>query len=515
MPPDLAALDIWRFLETAMLEHGSSVAVVDGETRLDYATMAARASSLASFLSGQGPVAILAPNSLPYVETYFAAAGARAVLVPVNTRLAPPEIAGILERSGARIVVASVEHEARLEEALGRGDGLRAVVWTDGEPKAWPAGGSLSYEQVVSSGRTVHPAPVDPDAPAHVYFTSGTTGRPKGVVLTHRNVCVHARAAAETLGISSTDVWAHIAPMFHLADAWATFAVTLAGGRHAMLRRFDPAAALSLFERERVTVTNLIPTMLNLMVKLDGAGSYDTRCLRLLLSGGAPISPDLVGRILDLFGCQYVQTYGMTETSPYLTLGILPGHLEALPRPERIRIMARTGRPWSVVDLEVVDAHGVPVPRDGATVGEIRARGPTVTPGYLDDPEETARAFQDGWLMTGDLAVVHPDGFLDIVDRRKDVIITGGENVYSIEVENAIYEHPAVLEAAVVGVPDDTWGEAVCAVVALREGCRASEEDLTLHLRSRIASYKVPRLVRFVDSLPRTGSGKIDKKKLC
>ncbi|MCK5943470.1 MAG: AMP-binding protein, partial [Planctomycetes bacterium] len=355
---------------------------------------------------------------------------------------------------------------------------------------------------------------LEADEPAQLYYTSGTTGAPKGVVLTHRNVCTHAESAIAELRLSARDTWAHVAPMFHLADAWATFAITAVGGTHVFLPQFTARAALDLLVDERVTITNLVPTMLNLMVKEPGAGDRDY-ALRTMLSGGAPIAPDVVRRILDTFGCDYVQTYGMTETSPYLTLSLLPDELLALPFEQQLRWKCKTGRAFRGVELKVVDDDGEPVAADGEAVGEIRVRGATVTPGYWQDEDATAAAFDDdGFLRTGDLATIDEHGFVDIVDRKKDVIKTGGETVYSVEVENALYEHEAVLECAVFGRPDDTWGERVVAAVVLRPGATATQSDLITFCRTRIAAYKTPKQITFLDALPRTGSGKIQKRSL-
>jgi fatty-acyl-CoA synthase len=334
------------------------------------------------------------------------------------------------------------------------------------------------------------------------------------VMLTHANVGVHALGTIAELGFRDSDTWGHIAPMFHLADAWATFALTWVGGRHVMLPRFEAGAALALIERERVTVSNLIPTMLNLMVNHPEATRFDLRCQRLVLSGGAPIAPELVRRILATFGGDYVNTYGMTETSPYLTLSLLKESLRQLPPEEQLIYKAKTGRPFITVELKVVREDGQSVAADEREVGEIRVRGATVTPGYWNRPEETAQAFRDGWLCTGDLAVVDGEGYVTIVDRKKDMICTGGENVYSTEVENALYTHPAVLEAAVFGVPDAKWGEAVKAAVVLKPGEQVTEVELIAHCKARLAGYKAPKSVDFLTELPRTGSGKITKQAL-
>jgi fatty-acyl-CoA synthase len=254
--------------------------------------------------------------------------------------------------------------------------------------------------------------------------------------------------------------------------------------------------------------------MLNMLVNHPGVKGYDYSRLRVLLSGGAPIAPEVVRRIVETFGCDYIQTYGMTETSPYLTLSLLKGHLMSRPPDEQLRFKSKTGREFIAVELKVVADDGREIRRDEKEVGEIVVRGDTVTPGYWQMPEETAKAIRNGWLFTGDMAVMDEEGYVTIVDRRKDMIVTGGENVYSTEVENCLYLHPAILECAVVGVPDEKWGEAVKAIVVLKPARDATEEELIAFCRERIARYKAPKTIDFILGLPKTGSGKIEKKKL-
>lgn len=436
-------------------------------------------------------MAILAWNGLEFLEATFATAGLGAILVPLNARLARPEIDEILRRSGAKL---SLADPALFEDGLALG---------------------APYElELERHGGAFVPCDVPGAAVAQIYFTSGTTGTPKGVQLTHENVVSHAHAAIGELALSPSDVWAHVAPMFHLADAWATLAITAVGGVHAMLPRFEAGAALELFQRERATITNLVPTMLNLVVRHPEARRFELSSFRLVLSGGAAIAPALVRETLELFGCEYAQTYGMTETSPYLAISLLDASLKALPDDERFRYVCKTGRAFAGVDLRVVGDDGADVPPDERTVGEIRVRGASVTPGYFEDEAATREAFEDGWLKTGDLAVIDARGFVTVVDRRKDVIKTGGEAVYSTEVEAVLAEHSAVLEVAVFGVPDPLWGESVRAAVVLRPGARADAEELALHGRAALAGYKIPRGFHFLQELPRTGSGKIAKRLL-
>jgi acyl-CoA synthetase (AMP-forming)/AMP-acid ligase II len=263
-----------------------------------------------------------------------------------------------------------------------------------------------------------------------------------------------------------------------------------------------------------VTVTNLVPTMLNDLVNHEDSQGVRLPAFRLVMSGGAPISPQLVRRVIDTFRCEYVQTYGLTETSPYLTFSLLKEHLRRLPPEDQIRYRSMTGRPAHGVQLRLVDEEGNDVPADGRSVGEIVARGDRITPGYWRLPDATAEAFRGGWFHTGDLATVEGEGYFNIVDRKKDVILTGGELVYSTEVENALYDHPAVFEAAVIGVADDRLGESVTAFVALRSDVSCGADELARHCRDRLAHYKCPRTVGIVEALPKTGSGKISKRAL-
>ena len=511
-------MNLWQILARARHLYPVSTAVVDGGRHISYREVGARVDALAGWLRARGVapgdrIACLLPNSLPCLEAYFAAAGLGAILVPLNTRLHPDELAFILRDSGSRVLLADpglgelTAHVLDRETPVGC---LLSSAESFPTPTLGPAG---AYPD--PDGRPFAATAPPPDAVAHLYYTSGTTGQPKGVMLTHRNVATHALAAVAELGLTDRDRWAHIAPMFHLADAWATFAITLVGGRHVMLPRFEPGAALALIAHEHVTLTNLVPTMLNLMVKHEDRQRYDYRSLRLILSGGAPIAPAVVRAIIETFGAEYVQTYGMTETSPYLTLSLLKAHLRELGAEAQFRYRAKTGRPFVAVELRVVREDGTPVAADEAEAGEIQVRGETVTPGYWGRPEATRAAFTaDGWLRTGDLAVVDGEGYVTIVDRKKDMIITGGEKVYSTEVEHVLYQHPAVLEAAVFGVPDEVWGEVVAAAVVPRPCVSLGEQAVVEFCRERLTGFKVPRSVRFLTELPKTGSGKVLKRAL-
>lgn len=514
-------MKLWATLERAAHLYPDTPALVEGTRTRTYAQTLERCARLHAYLAAKGlqpgmRVAVLAWNGIEFFELYYAALRAGLVLVPLNVRLSATELAEILRDSEARMLFADPVFAALVEECRTQLDAL-PVCWL-GRAPAGPRVPARDGEYERDALFCAHPIPpvraAGSNELVHLYYTSGTTGRSKGVMLTNRNVATHALGAIAELQLSDTDRWAHIAPMFHLADAWASFAITWAGGTHVFLPRFEPLAALDLFVEERITITNLVPTMLNLMLRHESAPGRDYSALRAILSGGAPIAPTLVRAIQETFRCTYIQTYGMTETSPYLTLSVLKHHLRQRSSAEQFHYSARTGRPFATVELRVVGEDGREVPADDRSVGEIRVRGDTVTPGYWNRPEETRAAFVEGWLCTGDLATIDAEGYVQIVDRRKDMILSGGENVYSTEVENALYAHPAVLEAAVFGRPDEILGERVCAAVVLRPGLQASAEELIRHCRSQLAGYKTPKAIEFLDALPRTGTGKIAKRRL-
>jgi acyl-CoA synthetase (AMP-forming)/AMP-acid ligase II len=506
-------------LEKALSLYADKEAVVSGMTRLTYRQFSARVYRLANFLKQEvskgSRVAILHHNSHEFLESYFASAQVGVVLNPINFRLSTPEIALILEDSVAKWMICGRPFLPLIKPLMEAGLDLEGIIVTGPEEDGLPKG-TIAYEAVLKKMTSSPPAPPEhsDDEVAHLYYTSGTTGIPKGVMLSHKNVCTHALAAIAELTLSDQDTWIHVAPLFHLADAWATFAITWVGGKHVTVGTFDPKTVLSTMLEERVTITNMIPTMLNSLVNHPEIASYEFPNLRAILSGGAPIAPEVVRKIMDAFKCDYIQTYGMTETSPYLTVSILKENLAKLPPKDQFSYKAKTGRPFFGVLLKVVREDGTEVAHDDREVGEIIVKGDIVTQGYWNKPQETAEVLKEGWLHTGDMAVIDHEGYVNIVDRKKDMIITGGENVYSIEVENVLYDHPAVLEAAVIGVPDPKWGEAVKAVVVLKKRRQATEEEMIQYCKERIARYKAPKSVDFVEELPKTGTGKIFKKGL-
>ena len=411
-------MDIWAILERARERWPDRVGSIDGSARRSYARIAERVANVATGLLELGVrpgerVAFLGRNSAPFFETYFATAGLGAILVPLDVRLSAQELAEVLADAEPLVLIHDAELQ-RLCERVASEVGLphRIVIGPDGAGA--PTYGALSARRAPD----FEPASVEADAVAQIYYACATSGRPKGAMLSHRNVCEHALAATSELDLAEDDVWAHVAPMFHVADAWATFAVTWVGGAHVVAPRFEAGEVLELFEREGVTITHLVPPLLEQLLSSARESGFSSPRLRLLLSGGEPIAPETVRGVLEVFGCECVQTHGMTETSPYLTLCTLQPHHHQWPPERQLALRSRAGRAFETVELEVVDEAGQPVPLDDRSVGEIRVRGETVSPGYWRRPEETAAVFRDGWLYTGDLATIDEERNVKIVARR-------------------------------------------------------------------------------------------------
>jgi fatty-acyl-CoA synthase len=532
---------LYHLLYETAEAHPDKLAVICGDIRLNYKELKQRVDRLAAELRSLGiyknsKIAILHKNCHRFLEVYFATAKIGAVLVPMNYRLSAEHFIHILDNSQSRLLITQTDLVPSLLESEGILPNLERIIFTrsaaesdlasKGNPDSIPRSDkkNLDYESLLGRAlaKKFENAPKDGENKdvvrdsdiAHIYYTSGTTGKPKGVILTHKNNGVHARNAVKELGLSPEDRWLHVSPMFHLADAWAVWAITQVGATHVMVPGFDPGCVLEAIEEHRVTLSNFIPTMLNILVKRQDIRDYDYSSLRLILSGGAPIAKEVVRQVIDVFGCDYTQTYGLTETSPFLTMSILEEDMKELPFEERLKFMITTGRPFYGVALKVVKEDGTEVKCNGQEVGEILAKGDTITSGYWRMPEETSQRIVDGWLHTRDLAVVDPSGYITIVDRKDDVIISGGENIYSVEVDDVLYAHSSILEAAVIGLPDPIWGEKITAIVVLKEGEDIRGEEIISFCKERLASFKAPKKVIFTNSLPKTGSAKICKYKL-
>ena len=483
------------FLTRARRLFPDRVGVVEGDERWTYAEFADRCDRQARFLRdglGVAPgdvVAWLCGNTHELLEAYYGVLLAGGVLLPLNIRLAPAELSSILDQSGA---VALFRHPDQPDP----GHPVRQVVLGDDFEAALAA----------HDGPALEPPLVDERDPAEIFFTSGSTGMPKGAVLTHRNLYLHAVHNALTNAITGEDVVLHLVPLFHV-NGWGTpHYLTGLGGVHVMLPRFDAGAVLRLIEDHRVTRLFAVPAMVRMLLDHPDIGSRDLSSVTTASLGGAPVSPEMLAEVDAAFGCTAICGYGMTEASPTLTRSLdKPGEPASMDR------RATTGLPIVGVDARVLGVDDVEVPWDGETIGEICARSNHVMAGYLDAPEATDEVLAGGWLRTGDLAVVRPDGYIVIVDRKKDLIISGGENVATPEVEHALSTHPAVREAAVVGRADERWGEVPVAFVSLHPGTAATEDELVAWVRERLAHFKAPKAVTILPELPKGGTGKIDK----
>lgn len=520
-------MNLWLSLNKALTLFPEREALVDGNRRFTYRQFGERVASLLQFLRSAGlkkgsVAAISCPNTADFMEVYYACGIEGIILVPLNYRLAAEELREIINDADAEMIFFHSQFSDCAKEILPHCPQLKnLVIIGDGDAQTLkeiaPKLQTHQYESLCQNkeARFQRIPYLGADDLAHLYYTSGTTGRPKGVMLSHGNVMFNALGAIAELRLSDADTWIHAAPLFHLADAWATFAITWVGGKHVFLPQFNAKDTLRTISEEKVTVTVLVPTMLNAMVNDPNIGQFKYDSLRMLLTGGSPIAPEVVKRVMKAFGCEYVQLYGMTETSPFLTVSCPKSEHQDWHEDKQVEIRAKTGRPYIGAEVKVVRSDGDEVVNNGLEVGEIIARGPTITRGYWKQPEATAQTIKDGWIHTGDLAVVDEQGYINIVDRKKDMIISGGENVYSTEVEYALYEHSGVAECAVFGIPDERWGESVHAVVVRKPGNdKLSEEDLIAFVKERLAKYKAPRSVEFINELPKTGSGKIYKKEL-
>ncbi len=487
------------FLDRALAVYAGRVGIVDEPDQpasswgeLTYAEVGRRARAMAAHLDrlgiGRGErVAFVSHNSARLLTAFFGVSGYGRVLVPINFRLSAEEVGYIVGHSGARVLYVDPELEEHLasvecEHTYLIGDDEHLLA-DDAEPEPWEP---------------------DEDATATINYTSGTTARPKGVQITHRNIWTNAVTFALHAGVSDRDVYLHTLPMFH-ANGWGMpFAMTGMGARHIVLRKVDGPEILRRVERHGVTVMCAAPAVVNAV--LDAAGTWEGEIpgrdrVRIIVAG-APPPTTTIARVEEELGWEFIQIYGLTETSPLLTINRTREEWDDLSAQDRAAKLVRAGTPAIGVTLKVADS------------GEVLARSNVVLEGYWEQPEETAAALEDGWFHTGDGGVIGEDGYLTISDRKKDVIITGGENVSSIEVEDVLFSHPDVAEVAVIGVPDEKWGETIKALVVKAEGSTLTEAELIAYCKSKVAGYKAPTSVEFRDILARTATGKLQKFKL-
>jgi len=527
MPVHRSLLSPLMFLERSIHVYGDKDAVVDGDRRYTYERLGERVYRLASALRKSGietgdRVALLAYNSDEALEAHFGVPQIGAVLVAINIRLSADEIAYILAHCGAKAIIVHPDFAPLIAPGLA-GSKLEHIIWVGHEPDGRINSTATdsrnvqhtNYEAFLAAGS---PEPfdlaiTDEDEPISINYTSGTTGRPKGVMYTHRGAYLNALGEVYHSAINGDSVYLWTLPMFHCNGWCYTWGVTAAGARHVALPKVEPKAVFELIEREGVTHLCGAPTVLVMLANDAPTKEYKfPRPLR-ITTAGAPPPPTVISRIEGM-GAILTHMYGLTETYGPHTVSQWKAQWDDKPADERARLKARQGVGFiHAPELRVVDDAMNDVPADGATMGEVVMRGNNVMKGYFNDPEATEKAFRGGWFHSGDLGVMHPDGYIELRDRAKDIIISGGENISTIEVERAVYAHPAVLEAAVVGVPDEKWGEVPKAFVTLKPGASATADDIIAFCREKIAHFKAPKAVEF-GPLPKTSTGKVQKFKL-
>ncbi len=514
-----------RCLLRAAQEYPLKVGVVDGALRLTYAEVFDRSARLAAALGELGVrpgdrVASLSFNCHQLLELYYGVPMAEAILLSLNVRLAAEEQAFILRHSGSKLVLFDPELLPVAEALHGEAPELRWVSLVEqADLPSWVE--SAAYPQLLAD---TDPSPVDfttydEDAIAELFYTSGSTGRPKGVMLSHRTLYLHALSVI--MGYPRLDgaiaadkkVELHTIPLFH-ANGWGRpHTITLLGGRHVMLKRFEPQTVCELIEREGVTSFSMVPTMAATLLQYPDLTRHEMSSLEEVMLGGAASSPALVRALEEALGCRVFAGYGLTESGPVSTTAHIKSTIVAPNDHSRIRRQAMTGFALPGTEVRVVDDSGIDAPPGLNAIGEVLIRSDSVMDGYWNEPEATAEAMEGTWLRTGDMACWDADRYLLIVDRKKDIIISGGENISTIEVEHTLVKHPAVLECAVVSMPHEKWGEVPKAFVSLRPGETVTEADLIAFARERLAHFKCPKAIEFTE-LPKTSTGKIQKFKL-
>lgn len=493
---------------------GGKTGIISGDKQFTYRQFGERAQKLATGLPKFGVqpgdrVAYISFNNHQLLEGYYGVVQARAIVMPLNVRLSAPEMINVLNHAGAKVVMFENDFLPVIAELRKNCPGVEKWVTLDEDV----AEADLGYEEILAEGKPERADifSYDEMSIAELFYTSGSTGTPKGVTLAHRTLYLHALDVQAIYQEPHKIVDLHTIPMFH-ANGWGRpQASTMLGIKQVMVRRFEPGFVFRIIAEHKATHMCLVPTMANALINHPGIKTTDLSSLREITIGGAASSPELVERVESAFGCKCLSGYGMTETCPVLTTSREKGLVYADDADRRKR-QSMAG--WSVpgVEVRVVDHDMNDVPRDMKSIGEVVALSDHNMDGYFREPEQTAAVMTGPWLHTGDMAVWDEEGYIHIVDRKKEIIISGGENISSIEVEKAIFAHPAVFECAVVAAPDDKWGEVPAAMVVLKPDMALSEEDLLAFLSERLGRFKLPRVIRFqTDPLPKTGTGKIRK----
>ncbi len=513
------------FMKRAVSQYGKKVGVVDGDRRFTYAQFGERVNRLSNALAAMGVrkrdrVGVIDMNTHCLLELHFGVPQIGAILLPINIRLSPREIAYVLNDSGTRVLVINEDLAGLVEKETLKGIEHTIIMKGDGTGTTPADIAGTDYERMLEQASPVleRDFGLDENDPAEMFYTSGTSGNPKGMLLTHRMLWL---AATKDLFIgvaAANDRIIHLQaiPLFH-ANCWRkAHMITGVCGRHVMLRQFRPDLVCQLIERERVTYVDLVPTMANTLTQFKDLDRYDLSSLEHIVLGGAPLLQGTQEALIEKFPwCTINAGYGMSETASCGTTAHLKDYLEGLSPEDRKSLQRCQGVEDMLTRVRVVDGHGKDVQADGKEMGEIIMRGHTVIDGYWHLREETAKTIVDGWLYSGDIATMNEDRYITIVDRKKDIIISGGENIGSVEVENVISSHPAVAEVAVVAAPHEKWGETPVAFIVLAAGCTLTADDVIAHCRKEeLSPFKIPRTIEFRDTLPKGGTGKILKNEL-
>ena len=504
-------------LRRAVMVQPHKVGLIDGEHQLTYLQLADRVARLRTGLRALGcvsgdRVAGLALNSFRHFEAWFAIPTANLIFNDLNFRLSLDELQFIIDDSTPAVLLADAKHWETAVALRRRCHSLTQLVWFDDGPSP---DGSPTWDELAAHDPSPTPTDLDADCIAGITYTGGTTGLPKGVMQTHGNLVVNAKHMLWANPLFERDRFLHLTPMFHSAGVANMYAQTLVAGTQITCPGFEPDLVGRMIEAHRVTVCVLVPTMINMFLNHPGTPQRDLSSWRMCLYAASPMPVPLLRRAMSELPCGFSQGYGMTEMCPHVSQLGAEDHAKAIEGDaDALRRLASAGTPCIGVDVEIRRPDGSLC--EIGEVGEITVRGPNMMPGYWNRPDDTAAAFtSDGWYRTGDLASIDDGGYIFIVDRAKDMIVTGGENVYTTEVENALASHPAVLELAVFGVPSEQWGEAVHAEVVLKPGATATEQELIDHCRRSIAGFKTPRSITLRDSaLPKSGAGKILKREI-
>jgi len=504
-----------RCLHRAVDLFPNKIGIVSGERQFTYREFGERCERLASALHKHGiergdRVAYLSFNTHQLLEGYYGVVLANAIVMPLNVRLSPLELQNILNHSGARMLLFENDFAPLVAQLKPACPDIRTFVALDENGR----GADLGYEELLDQG---HPERadifcIDENTVAELFYTSGSTGTPKGVMLSHRTLYLHSLAVAGLYREPETIVDFHTIPLFH-ANGWGRpQASTLLGTKQIMIRRFDPVTVFRLIAEHRATDMALVPTMANALLNCPDLAGYDVSSLRNIVLGGAASSPELIQRMEQAFHCDVYAGYGLTETAPLLTTSCSKPGFTYASDADRQRRRSMAGWPVIGMQVRVVDPEMSDVPRDMRTIGEIVTCGDHIMDGYFREPEATAAVLSGRWFHTGDMATWDDESFIQIVDRKKEIIISGGENISSIEVEKAIFAHPDVFECAVVAAPDETWGEIPAAIVVRKPGSALTSDQLLDFLKTRLGKFKLPRIIAFSDEpLPKTGTGKIRK----